>query len=173
MIHPLLDSRHIREYVLYGLAASIGFIIPVIIFLMQNTYENFYFLFIGSGLFMLVILYYTFKLSFRPYDKKRALSMAIGGHFATIAGIIFSCVIATICYVLFNAGLFQPASSTNAVENAPATLGSTQPMNLLLLIFSVATIGNFSVGSFISVVTAYASKVNQTRDKAVPLKTDI
>ena len=173
MIHPLLDYRHIKEYILYGLGAAFAFILPVIIFLTEHRYENFYYLFIGAGLFMLVILFYTFKLSHRPYDKKRALSMTLAGHFVTIAGIVFSCILSTICFVLFDTNLFETNSPKVIITSAPATINPTRSLSLLFMILSVATIGNFSVGSFISVVTAYASKVNQTRDKVVPLKTEI
>ena|SRR5688572_22447493 len=173
MINPLVDKRHLKEYVLFGLAAAIVFTIPVIIFLSQNQYENFYYLFIGSGLFMLVILYYAYKLLYRPYDKKRVMSMVIAGHLATLTGVIFSCILATICFLFFFFGNSPTVPVDRVVENVPATIQPNQSISLLLMIYAVATIANFSVGSFISVVTAYAGKVNQTRNKPATLETNL
>jgi hypothetical protein len=173
MINPLIDKRHLMEYLFYGIMAGIAFIIPVIIFLTHNDYENFYYLFIGSALFMFVILFYCIRLSSRSYDKKRAVSMMIAGHAATFAGVYFSCMFTVISFLFFNPALFSPMHPDKVVENSTPWMQPDKPVELLFIILSVATIANFSVGSFISIVTAYASKVNQTKDKAVPLETHI
>ena len=173
MINPLIDRRHLLEYLIYGAAAGIAFTIPVIIFLTQNSYENFYYLFMGSGLFMFVILFYCVQLSRRSFDKKRAVSMMIAGHIATLVGVYFSCVLSAISFLLFHPALFSAKSPDRVVENVTPWMSPDRPIELLFIILSVAIIANFSVGSFISVVTAYASKVNQTKDKAVPLETNI
>jgi len=170
MINPLIDKRHLLEYIIYGVCAGIAFLIPVIFFLSQNTYENFYYLFIGSGLFMFVILFYCIRLSYRSFDKKRAVSMMIAGHVATLTGIYFSCLFTVISFLFFHPALFSNRPPDKVVENVNDWMNPNKPIELLFIILSVAIIANFSVGSFISVVTAYASKVNQTKDKAVPLE---
>ena len=96
MINPLLNKQHLRQYLLYGSAAAVVYIIPYIIFLMRNEYENFYILFIGSGLFMLAIFIYTLKLIRQPYDKKRTLSMIFAGHLATITGVLIAAFLVVI-----------------------------------------------------------------------------
>jgi len=173
MINPLLDKRHLMEYLIYGLCSAIAFMIPVTLFLSQHLYDNFYYLFIGSGLFMFVILVYCFQLSRRPFDKKRAVSMMLAGHIATLTGVYFSCLFTLICFPFFYSNLFSTVSPHRVVGNLPPWMDTDRPIELLLIILSVAIIANFSVGSFISVVSAYAGKVNQTRDKAVPLETQI
>ena len=173
MINPLIDRRHLIEYLVFGLCAGIAFIVPVTLFLSQNSYENFYYLFIGSGLFMFVIFFYCVKLSHRPYDKKRAVSMMMAGHIATLTGIYFSCLFTVACFLFLYPQLFSAVPVDRVVEDVPSWMQPDKPIELLFIILSVAITANFSVGSFISVVTAYASKVNQTRDKSVPLETHI
>jgi len=173
MINPLLDKRHLKEYLLFGLAAGIVFNLPVIFFLINNNYENFYWLFIGSFLFFLVIMIYTIRLLYRPYDRKRALAILIAAHMATLVGIVISCILSAIVFVFFFPGLFSSLPPDKVLEDTPPGINPHRPIELLFMIFSVATIGNFSVGSFIALMMAYAGKTNQTKDKAVPLETHI
>ena len=48
MKNPLFDRSHIREYLLFGSIAAIAFTAFVIIFLIDNKYENMFLLFVGS-----------------------------------------------------------------------------------------------------------------------------
>jgi hypothetical protein len=173
MINPLLNKQHLRQYLLYGSAAALVYIIPYLIFLIQNEYENFYILFIGSGLFMLAIFIYTLKLIRQPYDKKRTLSMIFAGHFATITGVLIAAVLVVIIFLFFFPNVFTTTQPDKIVEDLPAAMRSDKPSGVLFPILFITTLGNFGVGSFISLITAYAGKLNQTKDEPVSLETRI
>ena len=173
MINPLLNKQHLRQYLLYGLAAAVVYIIPYIIFLIRNDYENFYLLFVGSGLFMLAIFIYTLKLIRQPYDKKRTLSMIFAGHFATITGVLIAAFLVITILSLFFPHLFTTTYADKIVKDLPPAMRSGKPSGVLFPILFITTLGNFGVGSFISLITAYAGKLNQTKDEPVSLETRI
>ncbi|TMI93658.1 MAG: hypothetical protein E6H08_10170 [Bacteroidetes bacterium] len=173
MINPLLNKQHLKQYFLYGSAAALVYIIPYIIFLIRNDYENFYILFIGSGLFMLTIFIYTLKLIRQPYDKKRTLSMIFSGHLATITGVLIATVLVVMIFFFFFPNVFTTTHPDQIVEDLPAAMRSGKPSGILFPILFITTLGNFGVGSFISLITAYAGKLNQTKDEPVSLETRI
>ena len=173
MRNPLLDKRHLKEYVIYCLIAAVAYIVPYLIFLTRGDYEDFYYLFLGAGLFMLAIFYYCFHLLRKPYDKNRALSMTISGHFTTITGIAISCFFVVILFSFFYPGVYSSLPPDKVIKDLPATMQTNKPLGVLFPILFVTILGNFGVGSFISIITAYAGKLNQTKEKAVPLETNI
>ena len=173
MKNPTFDRKHIMEYLLYGSIAAVLYMIPVLIFLSDNKFETLYYLYIGCGLFMAAIFFYTYRLLSHRYDEKRAVSMLMAGHLATLTGIIISCILVFVAMLFFFPDLFSRMSSDQIIPGAPAQSRTGHPSELLLMILATATLGNFFVGSFISVIVAYAGKRDQTRDKPAHLETHI
>ena|ERR1700741_1287753 len=165
MRNPTFDKQHLTEYFLFGLLAAVAYCIPLEFFLYSAKYENFYYLYIGSGLFMAAIFYHTYRLIDRPYDKTRAVSMMMSGLLTTITGVIISSVIVFISVFAFFPDLFSTHQVVNMVQDAPADSQPKYPFNLLFMILGVTIIVNMLIGSFVAVVTSYASKRDQTRDK--------
>lgn len=147
--------------------------LPVLYFLYQNKYQNMYYLFIGCTFFMAVIFAYNFKLLKRPYDRKRAVSMLLASHLAILAGVLISLLLIVLAFLFFFPNLFSDMHTDRIVENAPAQVEAYKPTGLLAMVMAVNILGNVSVGSFISVVTTYAGKKDQTRDKPAPLEPTI
>ena len=173
MQNPIFDRRHKREYLLFGFMAAIAYILPVLWFLYRNRYENLYYLFIGCALFMAVIFSYAYKLIYRPYDKKRAVSMLIAGGIASVVGVIISVILVIIVFLFFFPHLFSVMPADKVMQDSPAQLDQNRPTGLLVMIIATAVLGNFGVGAFISVVTAYAGKRDQRGDKPVSLETEV
>jgi hypothetical protein len=165
MENPTFDKQHITEYFLFGLLAAVLFCIPLEFFLYSDKYENFYYLYIGTGLFMAAIFYHTYRLIDRPYDKNRAVSMMMSGLLTTIAGVILASVIAFISVFVFFPDLFSSHQVVNMVQNAPAESQPKYPYDLLFMILGETIIVNMLVGAFVSVMTSYATKRDQTQDK--------
>jgi hypothetical protein len=165
MENPVLNRRHVREYFLYGILAAVAYLIPTIYLLVENKYQNLYLLFIGNALFMAVIFYYNFHLVGHPYDGKRAVSMLMAGHLATLVGTIISVVVVTILMFIFFPDLFSahPANEVLAQSNTEAR--TPYPSGFLFMVLLDVILGNASVGSFASILTSYVNKRNQTRDK--------
>lgn len=169
MKSPVLDRRHIREYLLFGGSAAAAYLIALIIFLSTGKYQNLYYLFIGCILFMAIIFFYVYRLLFTRYDEKRAVSMLMAGHMATFAGIIISAVLSVIAVFIFNPEVFSASSTAQVLPNAASQDRSNAPGYLLMMILFTAILGNFATGSFISVIVSYAGKKDQTRDKPVDI----
>jgi hypothetical protein len=165
MENPTFDKQHVTEYFLFGLLAAVLFCIPLEFFLYSDKYENFYYLYIGTGLFMAAIFYHTYRLIDRPYDKNRAVSMMMSGLLTTIAGVILASVIAFISVFVFFPDLFSSHQVVNMVQNAPAESQPKYPYDLLFMILGETIIVNMLVGAFVSVMTSYATKRDQTQDK--------
>lgn len=168
MQNPLFDRQHVKEYILFGTIAAILYMIPVLIFLSNHTYENLYYLYIGCVLFAAAIFYYVYRLLYRRYTGKSAGSMLIAGELATLSGVIIACIFVIIAMFITFPDLFASNSGNQVLEG-----GSAQPRKLLLMILGTAIIGNVFLGSIISVVVSYAGKRDQTKDKPAPLETRI
>ena len=162
MKNPIINKKHLTEYVVYGFVAALLYCILLFFHLKRGDYESSYLLYIGNGLFGAVILIYNMTLLNRPYDRQRAASMMIAGHLATLAGTILSIIF---CIVL----MFILNPSNAGLENAPSTTQMERPSGWLFMVFANALILNFGIGSLISVVTSYAGKKNQTKDKPAHL----
>lgn len=169
MQNPIYNKQHVREYLLYGVICALLYCLMVTLFLQANRYENFYYLYIGNALFMATIFYYAFRLLFRPYDRKRAVSMLIAGHFAALTGVVLSAIFIAIAWFFFFPHPEQPRAPGNVLANAAPGTKTSLPGDLLFMLMVNNFVCNSAIGSFISVVTSYAGKINQTRDEPADL----
>ncbi|MES2329760.1 MAG: hypothetical protein V4539_09165 [Bacteroidota bacterium] len=173
MKNPVFNSKHVKEYFTNGLLAAILYTIPVFFFLSQKKYEDFYYLYIGTGLFMFTIFFYALRLVSRPYDSKRAVSMLIAGNLATLAGVFISVLLVIAGFFFYFPAIFSVTPTESLIQDAPSTIQPARPSGLLFMIMILTIFGNTAVGAFVSVVTAYVGKKNQTRDKPASLEKHI
>lgn len=173
MKNPIFNRQHFKEYLAYGLIAAVLYTLSVIYFLSTNDYENFYVLFIGSAAFMFVVFSYAYKLTYRPYDKKRAVSMLIAGSITTLIGVIASVILVIIAFLFFHPRLFSTVPVDHIMENSPDSIQPNKASGLLLMIMAITVMVNAGVGAVISVITAYAGKQDQTEDKPASLETNL
>lgn len=173
MQNPVFDKKHFLEYFIYGIIAAAVYMVTVILFLRHDKYEDFYYLFIGNGLFMAVIFSYAFKLIYRVYHRKRAASMLIAGNLATISGVIIAALFVIIVFLFFFPNLFSQVSAAKELKDAPSTVMYHTPAEFLFLILTNNFLGNLGVGAFISVITSYAGKLDQTKDKQAAIDPQI
>ncbi len=173
MQNPVFDRKHLMEYFIYGIIAAAVYMVPVILFLRRDKYEDFYYLFIGNGIFMAVIFSYAYKLIYRVYHRKRAASMLIAGSLATISGAIMAAIFVIIAFLFFFPNLFSEVSVAKELKDAPSTVMYHTPAEFLFLILTNNFLGNLGVGAFISVITSYAGKLDQTKDKQAAIDSKV
>lgn len=173
MKNPIFNRQHIKEYFGYGALAGVLYAIPVLFFLSKGAYEDLYYIYIGLGLFMFTIFFYALQLVNRPYDRKRAVSMLIAGNFTTLAGVLITVIIIGIGFLFYFPDIFVSQPVNQTISNAPATIQPSRPSGLLFMIMMITIFGNISVGSFVSVVTAYVGKKDQTSDEPAHLETHL
>jgi len=164
MANILFDRRHLQEYALWGAMAGLGYGIPVFIYLAMANYYYTATLFIGCSLFMFVVLAYTMKLSRRRPEYKSTWAMIFAGHMVVLTGIIVSVLVSLVFCFIFIPGFMSGNSNSNFLRRAPEAV-NVHNSSTLMLIAMTATLVNFGVGGFISIVTAYAVKMNQTKDR--------
>ncbi len=173
MENPIFNRQHIREYFSYGFLAAAVYTIPVLLFLSQKRYENLYYLYIGTGLFMFTIFFYALRLVNRPYDSRRAVSMLIAGNLATLAGIAISVLFVIAGFFFYFPDMFSITPTESLIRDSPSTVQPVRPSDLFFMIMILTVFGNTAVGAFVSVVTAYVGKKNQTEDKPASLERNI
>jgi ABC-type Fe3+-siderophore transport system permease subunit len=171
MKNSLYNRKHLREYLLYGFWASIAYIVPVWVFFFFLDYNQTFIIFLGSILFMFVIMLYVIKLSKRRPEYKSSWMMIIASHCAVLAGIALSVLFTTILCFIYIPG-FLSGRSPNVLADAPAGLNN-QNWSLLTVLYFCATVENFGAGGFIAVLGPYVFKKNQTKDKTALLERDI
>jgi len=173
MLNILLNKQHIREYILYGLAAGILFSIPAAVFIFSDNYANAYYLYIGTAIYMAVIFLYTYKLLHRPIEKKRATMVIIAAHGANVVGVLTSFLLGVIFCAINFPGLLSDTNSQQLINNLPPQIGYSEGKDVLLMVLVITLLANGGAGSFISVITTYAGKENQTKDKPTLLEKDV
>ena len=138
MKNSLYNKKHLREYLYYGLIASIAYIIPVWIFFFFLDYNEVGIVFLGSILFMFVIMQYVMKLSNRRPEYKSSWMMIIAAHFAIIVGIVFAVLMTTLLCFIYIPG-FLSGHSPNVLTDAPAGMNN-QNWSLLMVLYLCATV---------------------------------
>ena len=160
----LFDKRHLKEYLTYGTIAGILQVVPTLLYLHSALYQNSALPFLGTALFMFVIMAYSLKLTRRKPEYKSTWMMIIAGHMAIAVGIIVATIATFLLCVIYIPGFMSGDSVDTFIKDTPSEFNRNNTGTLLLL-FITATGGNFGVGSFISILVSYVAKFNQTKDK--------
>lgn len=170
MKNPLFDKRHIREYITYGIIATVLYIASVVFFLAHDKYENLYIPYIGNFLFITVIGCYTASLIKRQYEGKRSVSMLIAGHLALIAGIISSIILVIAAVLCFHPAIFSEMPPNELLPDSPASITVVRPAELIFMLEANTILVSGGGSSFLIVIFSYAAKRNQTKDKPASLE---
>lgn len=157
---PLFQRQNIIDYLLYGGMAAAGFLVGEVIFVQSDSFHAAWWLYMGNFFFLFFLFLYVRKLTRKPPQRFSAMTMLMSGHLATVAGIAVACVLSVLAMLMMR---------PDALDFAPAASGG-KGRGVLFMVFLNATFVNFSVGSFMSIVSSYAIKWNQTRDKPAVLK---
>ena len=168
-MNPLIDTRHLKEYILFGLLAAVVYCVLLFFHLSSGDYESSYLLYIGNVLFGAVIFIYNMQLIKRPYDEQRATTMLIAAHVTTAIGTVLSVIFCAILMGIFHPEVFSANPTDAGLDNAPANTQLKAPGGWLFMVCVNALLINFSVGSFLSIMVSYAGKRNQTKDKPTEL----
>ncbi|ACU60896.1 hypothetical protein Cpin_3429 [Chitinophaga pinensis DSM 2588] len=171
-MNPIFERKHWMEYLAYGFVGALFYCVLLVVHLKEGNYQSLYLLYIGNAAFGVAILAYNFKLIYKPYEKKRTVSMLIAAHLTTIIGTVLSIIFAAVLLAAFYPDILSSTPDTLAPENAPPQI-QERPAGWLIMLVMNALVLNFSVGSFISIVSSYAGKINQTKDKPAHLNNRI
>jgi len=164
MANVLFDRKHRREYLLWGGLAGLGYSIPVLVYLSMANYYYSATVFIGCILFMLVVLLYTIRLTKRRPEYKSTWMMIIAGHMVVLTGIIMSVLVSFFLCLIYIPGFLSGHSLGSFMKDSPDAM-NIHNTGTLMIIAITSTLVNFGVGGVITILAAYAVKLNQTKDK--------
>ena len=173
MENKLYDRAHIREYLLYGTLAAIAFIVCVVIFLINNRYENMIWIYVGSILFATVIGIYNYIQIKRPMEGKGAVRMLLTSHVAIVVGVLLATIFTILSMYIIFGDLGEARPTDTILKDADPSSTITRPAGLLVMILIYAVVTNFAVSSFLTVLISYVFKKNQTKDKPAELDKNI
>jgi hypothetical protein len=173
MENKLYDKPHFKEYLLFGSLAAIGYLIFAVIFLVNTRYENSYLLYFGNVIFVVIIAIHAFLLINRKLEGKSAGRMLISSHMSAIIGVIIAAVGSIIATYIVFGSLTVPRHPDTLVTNAPPNASADTAGDVLVMLLIYATVANFAVSAFVSVLISYVCKKNQTKDKPAELDRNI
>ncbi len=88
------------------------------------------------------------------------------GLAVTITGIIISCMLIVSCAAVFAPVLFHPGSSADqGLKSKPPALAQKSQFEAWFILFATATIGNFTAGSFSTILSGAAFETKKYAGK--------
>ncbi|WP_153796339.1 hypothetical protein [Foetidibacter luteolus] len=152
----------VRNAVLIAIISSF----PMIYFIRQADFSQIWLLYLGDVVFLGSIFFVMMRYNRRIGNNNTPVSlMLIAGHILTILSISVFCLIAFILITVYVPGLFSSGHAEKELVNAPANMVEDKTNGLLFIVFMNAAFGNFSAGSFATIITAYISKRNQKSEQ--------
>ncbi|HEX6192226.1 MAG TPA: hypothetical protein VFZ42_07675 [Chitinophagaceae bacterium] len=158
----------IKATLIFGSLAAVVFCIPIFFFIQLAEYRGAWLLYLGSFFFMAVVSYHIFRDSKKRGDNESTVALVFNSHMVTIAGIIVACILCFIILSLAVPGYLGKGMADKVLTGEPANSLKDKTDGLSLDVFMAATIINFSVGSFVSIIFPFYIKRNQTRDRREP-----
>jgi hypothetical protein len=162
----MFNNNIFRRHFSYSLLAAVLYVIPVLYFILQDNYEESYWLYIGNVFFAAGIL-----IGFRIYHKTHrepALAMSImsSGIKTVLLGIVIAFFLLLIILFIDIPHLFRHAGATKQMTEGPVNIISDSTKGLKFMLFINDLIGNFMAGAFISVFYTFTRKRDQLRRPA-------
>lgn len=164
----MFQKLNLSLTVLSALIAGCAFSIPVFFYIRCAEYRESWLLYLGSFFFLVVIWIHTIIDNKKRGQNESTIAMAFASHITTLAGIVVACLLSFLMLVALVPGYLQTGETGKSLAGAPANTISDKTDGLSFDVFMAATVINFSVGSFASIILPFYTKRNQTRDTRKP-----
>ncbi len=152
----------------YAAICAIVYAIPVMFFFNNPDFSNMWLLYLGSALFLMVMMFAIIKLNKKYGENVKTNSLVLSGHIITLMGVGLTLLIMLLLILINMPEVFSSAPVQDPiVDNKPANTNT--PLFMLML---SAIVGNFSAGSFPSIIIPYATKRNQKTERGTQVVQD-
>lgn len=135
----------------YGLIPAILFIIPLIIYIRDETFSQTWLLYLGNTLFLACIFIFEFMFFRRQHETSSPVNAGLA---VTISGVIISCLLIFIVVAIFAPLLYKVGDAAITLQNKPPDFPKKSEFGVWLILFASAIFGNMVAGSFCSVMSA-------------------
>ena len=150
-------KEYLSKYFLLCLGGAILYCIPVFYFINISRYSGVWLLYLGNGLFL------AFMFVITAFVLKSEKPM-ITGHIITVICVVLSCLLILVMILFLSPGAIDAGSTEKILLQSPTGISHKATHGMLLILFANAIIGNFSAGSFATIITSQAVK-ESARDK--------
>ena len=117
---------------------------------------------------MIVIWVHTMLDSKKRDNNESTVALVFASHMAVLVGIIVACIICFLLLSIMVPGYLSSSHPEKTLVDEPVNIIHDKTEGLSFIVFMAATVVNFSVGSFTSIVLPFYLKKNQTRDPRIP-----
>jgi len=160
-----MKKSHRSLYLIYGILAAIAYCLPVIIFIKRADYTSSWLLFSGCLLFLFSIALFLIQFNKRRNENASTGTMLAAGLIATATGVIISVLLSFILILFFVHGFLNEPVPDRVLHAEPSNVIKDKTEGLAFMIFMAATVGNFSAGSFVTILFPFSLKKDQTKEK--------
>lgn len=164
----MLRKVNLRTTLIAGATAAILFCIPVYAYIRAALYQQSWLLYMGSILFMITMWVHIISDSKKRSHNESTVALVFASHMATLAGIVFCCLLCFLLLSLLVPGYLRPGNAGTQLKQSPVNIIHDKTNGMSFNIFMAATIINFSVGSFTGIILPFYVKKNQIRDSKKP-----
>lgn len=164
----MLKKIDLRSTLITAVIAAALFCIPVFIYIRDARFKESGLLYIGSFLFLFTIGAHTLRDSRKRAQNESTVALVFASHAATIAGVVLAVFFSLVLLVLLVPGYLGSGVPAKVLPDEPANIIRDKTNGLSFQVFMAATVINFSVGSFASIILPFYSKRNQTKDSREP-----
>ncbi len=154
-----------KKYLLRGFIAAAVYCITVVIFLVNESFQSIWVLFLGSVLYMAAVatIVYLSNRSHRFTDSP--VTSAISGHVLSLTGAALSVILSLIIYLIFSAGA-SARHTTESLQHTPAGMPHNATHGILFVVLVVAALGNTITGFFAALFTSFGSSQQRPNEQA-------
>ena len=160
MNSPFFDSRYIKDNIIYGLLASLGFAIPTWIYLAKANFYNGYLLIVGSIIFVTIIIIHTIRLTQKAAANQIDESILMASFMPVFMGVVLSIIFCLMLCFMYIPGFMTGHSSETFLINSPEGM-NPKNTGIVMEIFLPATIVDLGVGIFVAVIIPIIMKVDK------------
>ncbi len=160
-----MEKQEVLPVITYAVIAALMYIIPMAVFMQYESFVKTWILYLGCFLFGIPIAIYMVRLTKNRKIRTKTTSMLIRGHLVTITGIVICAVAVLVALLIDVPNIFTSQQAETVLTRAPPQMQDGETNGLVLILFMTAVIGNFTAGSFFSIILAYTAKLNQTHDQ--------
>lgn len=155
---------HWRQYFPFAFIAATAYCIPVIFFLRDANYTQSWLLFLGNLLFLFCIVSFLFYFNKKRHEQASSVTMVAAGHITTLLGIATALITCIILLIAGIPGLLHTGPAGKVLINAPSNTIQGKTNGLVFEVIADVLVGNFSAGSFASILFPFAIKGDQTKE---------
>jgi len=158
----MFAKKNLRPYAGYGLLAAFLYILPVLYFILQDNYQDSYFLYIGNILFAGGIALFLIAFNKPRNENAQTSSMVASGILTSVIGIGIAFLMTSLVLAIDIPHLFRYyGSSGKRLSDAPVSNFKDSTNGLKLMLLMNVVIGNIITGTFVSSIYSFGIKGDQ------------